>query len=79
MAIVGSGPAACYAAAELIEVDGVEINLFERLPTPFGLIRAGVAPDHQHTKSVVDIFERAFTNPRFAGHFQRRGRPHRQP
>lgn len=69
VAIVGSGPAACYAAAELIDVDGVEINLFERLPTPFGLIRAGVAPDHQHTKSVVAIFERAFTNPRFASHF----------
>ncbi|MCV7200512.1 FAD-dependent oxidoreductase [Mycolicibacterium peregrinum] len=69
VAIVGSGPAACYAAAELIDVDGVEINLFERLPTPFGLIRAGVAPDHQNTKSVVDIFERAFTNPRFASHF----------
>ncbi|OBB33595.1 ferredoxin [Mycolicibacterium peregrinum] len=69
VAIVGSGPAACYAAAELIDVDGVEINLFERLPTPFGLIRAGVAPDHQHTKSVIDIFERAFTNPRFASHF----------
>lgn len=69
VAIVGSGPAACYAAAELIDVDGVEIDLFERLPTPFGLIRAGVAPDHQHTKSVVDIFERAFTHPRFAGHF----------
>lgn len=69
VAIVGSGPAACYAAAELIDVDGVEINLFERLPTPFGLIRAGVAPDHQHTKSVVDIFERAFMNPRFASHF----------
>ncbi|QRY43224.1 FAD-dependent oxidoreductase [Mycolicibacterium boenickei] len=69
VAIVGSGPAACYAAAGLIDVDGVEINLFERLPTPFGLIRAGVAPDHQHTKSVVDIFERAFMNPRFASHF----------
>lgn len=69
VAIVGSGPAACYAAAELIDVDGVEINLFERLPAPFGLIRAGVAPDHQHTKSVVDIFERAFTSPRFTGHF----------
>lgn len=69
VAIVGSGPAACYAAAELIEVDGVEINLFERLPTPFGLIRAGVAPDHQHTKSVVGIFDRMFTNPRFTCHF----------
>ncbi len=68
VAIVGAGPAACYAAAELIEIDGVEVNLFERLPTPFGLIRAGVAPDHQHTKSVVSIFERVFTNRRFGCH-----------
>ena len=69
VAIVGSGPAACYVAAELIDVDGVEINLFERLPTPFGLIRAGVAPDHQHTKSIVDIFERALGNARVVGYF----------
>ncbi|MGH3582281.1 MAG: 4Fe-4S binding protein, partial [Mycobacterium sp.] len=68
IAIVGAGPAACYAAAELIDIDGVEVNLFERLPTPFGLIRAGVAPDHQHTKSVVSIFERVFTNRRFGCH-----------
>lgn len=68
VAIVGAGPAACYAAAELIGIDGVEVNLFERLPTPFGLIRAGVAPDHQHTKSVVGIFERVFTSPRFGCH-----------
>jgi ferredoxin--NADP+ reductase len=68
VAIVGAGPAACYAAAELLDIDGVEVNLFERLPTPFGLIRAGVAPDHQHTKSVVNIFERVFTNHRFGCH-----------
>lgn len=68
IAVVGAGPAACYAAAELIAIDGVEVNLFERLPTPFGLIRAGVAPDHQHTKAVVGIFERMFTNPRFGCH-----------
>lgn len=68
VAVVGAGPAACYAAAELIAIDGVEVNLFERLPTPYGLIRAGVAPDHQHTKSVVGIFERLFTNPRFGCH-----------
>lgn len=68
IAVVGAGPAACYAAAELIGIDGVQVNLFERLPTPFGLIRAGVAPDHQHTKSVVGIFERMFTNPRFGCH-----------
>ncbi|MCF6387033.1 FAD-dependent oxidoreductase [Mycobacterium sp. MBM] len=68
VAVVGAGPAACYAAAELIAVDGVEVNLFERLPTPFGLIRAGVAPDHQHTKALVGIFDRVFTNPRFGCH-----------
>jgi ferredoxin/flavodoxin---NADP+ reductase len=68
VAIVGAGPAACYTAAELIRVEGVEVDMFERLPTPFGLIRAGVAPDHQHTKSVVDIFDHAFTNPRFGCH-----------
>ncbi|MFY9917080.1 MAG: 4Fe-4S binding protein, partial [Mycobacterium sp.] len=68
VAIVGAGPAACYSAGELLRIDAVEVNLFERLPTPFGLIRSGVAPDHQHTKSVTDIFEHAFTNPRFGCH-----------
>lgn len=68
IAIVGAGPAACYAAAELIDIDGVEVDLFERLPTPFGLIRAGVAPDHQHTKSVVNIFDHVFTSKRFGCH-----------
>jgi ferredoxin/flavodoxin---NADP+ reductase len=62
IAIVGAGPAACYTASDLLRVEGVEVDLFERLPTPFGLIRAGVAPDHQHTKSVVDIFDAAFAN-----------------
>jgi ferredoxin--NADP+ reductase len=68
VAVVGAGPAACYAASELLGTDGVEVNIFERLPTPFGLIRAGVAPDHQHTKSVVKIFESAFRSDRFGCH-----------
>lgn len=68
VAIVGAGPAACYAASELLAIKGVEVDMFERLPTPFGLIRAGVAPDHQRTKSVVSIFEDAFANSRFACH-----------
>lgn len=68
VAIVGAGPAACYAALELLAVDGVEVDLFERLPTPFGLVRAGVAPDHQRTKSMVKIFEHAFTDKRFGCH-----------
>ncbi|WP_280240324.1 FAD-dependent oxidoreductase [Nocardia abscessus] len=68
VAVVGAGPAACYAAAELLESGGVEVDLFERLPTPFGLIRAGVAPDHQRTKSVVRIFDAAFADSRFGCH-----------
>ncbi|OBH49300.1 FAD-dependent oxidoreductase [Mycobacterium sp. E2479] len=68
VAIVGAGPAACYAATQLLAIDGVEVDLFERLPTPFGLIRAGVAPDHQHTKSVTTIFERTFAHERIGCH-----------
>lgn len=68
VAVVGAGPAACYAAAELVAIDGVEVDLFERLPTPFGLIRAGVAPDHQHTKSVVNLFSSALADKRFGCH-----------
>ena len=68
VAIVGTGPAACYAATELVRTEGVEVDLYERLPSPFGLIRAGVAPDHQHTKSVVDIFQHVFTNARVGCH-----------
>ncbi|MGC0367493.1 ferredoxin--NADP+ reductase [Rhodococcus sp. 27YEA15] len=56
VAIVGTGPAACYAAIELTTHPRVEITMFERLPTPYGLIRAGVAPDHPGTKAVTDIF-----------------------
>lgn len=59
VAIVGSGPAACYAVAELTRVAGVRVSVFDRLPTPFGLIRAGVAPDHQRTKDVTSVFEPA--------------------
>ncbi|MGP4055584.1 FAD-dependent oxidoreductase [Mycobacterium sp. 4D054] len=69
VAIVGAGPAACYAAADLIAVDGVEISMFERLPTPFGLIRAGVAPDHQATKAVVGLFDRALASTRAQCYF----------
>lgn len=56
VAIVGSGPAGCYAAAELSQIAGVRVSLFDRLPTPFGLVRAGVAPDHAATKKIVDQF-----------------------
>ncbi|RWA20147.1 ferredoxin [Mycolicibacterium elephantis DSM 44368] len=58
VAIVGSGPAAMYAADELLTQRGVRVNVFERLPIPYGLVRAGVAPDHQSTKRVTRLFDR---------------------
>lgn len=58
VAIVGAGPAGFYAADELLRHAGVEVDMFDRLPTPYGLVRAGVAPDHPSTKGV----ERAFAS-----------------
>jgi ferredoxin--NADP+ reductase len=58
VAVVGSGPAAMYAADELLTQLGVQVTMFERLPTPYGLVRAGVAPDHQSTKQVTKLFDR---------------------
>lgn len=59
VAIVGSGPAACYAAEELLSRRDVEVavTMFERLPTPWGLVRSGVAPDHLGTKAVSQQFD----------------------
>lgn len=65
VAIVGSGPAAMYAADELLTQHGVRVNVFEKLPTPYGLVRAGVAPDHQNTKRVTRLFERVAGHERF--------------
>lgn len=60
VAIVGTGPSACYAALELLRTDGlnVRISMFDRLPVFGGLLRHGVAPDHPDTKSVAEAFER---------------------
>ena len=60
VAIVGSGPAGCYAAEELLNRLDVEVEIFDRLPTPHGLIRAGVAPDHAETKGVGAVFDSRF-------------------
>lgn len=65
VAIVGSGPAAMYAADELLVQSNVRVNVFEKLPTPYGLVRAGVAPDHQHTKRVTELFDRVAGHRRF--------------
>jgi len=59
VAIVGAGPAGAFAAAALKRRKGdVEVDLIERLPTPWGLLRGGVAPDHQEIKRLEDTFDR---------------------
>jgi ferredoxin--NADP+ reductase len=60
VAIVGSGPAGFYAAEHLLKREdvAVEVDMFDRLPTPFGLVRAGVAPDHPKIKSVIRVYEK---------------------
>jgi NADPH-dependent glutamate synthase beta subunit-like oxidoreductase len=59
IAIIGSGPAGCYLADQLLRlIPGVSIDVLEKLPVPFGLIRYGVAPDHQSTKAVARLFDR---------------------
>ena len=66
VAVVGSGPAGFYAAAALLAADlEVEVDLIERLPTPWGLVRLGVAPDHPNIKAVSRAFERTAAQPGF--------------
>ena len=71
VAIIGSGPAGYYTAEQLIKQlgDRAVIDIIDRLPTPFGLIRAGVAPDHQSIKAVVKRYEaqHGHSNLRFIG------------
>ena len=67
VAIVGSGPGGFFAARALLGRRDitVDVDMFERLPTPYGLVRGGVAPDHQSIKSVARTYERSAADPRF--------------
>ncbi len=70
IAIIGSGPAGFYAAGHLLKEssdDGraIDVDMFERLPTPWGLVRSGVAPDHPKIKSVTRVYEKTAAHPRF--------------
>jgi len=65
VAVVGAGPAGLYAADELLKQEGIEVTVYDRLPTPYGLVRAGVAPDHLNTKAIVDFFRRIEETPGF--------------
>jgi ferredoxin--NADP+ reductase len=74
IAIIGSGPAGFYAAEALLKrTDAkVDVDLFDRLPTPYGLVRGGVAPDHQKIKAVTRVFAATAARPtfRFLGNVQ---------
>ena len=67
VAIIGSGPSAFYAAEALFKVDGLAVrcDVFDRLPTPYGLVRGGVAPDHQKIKNVIRVYEKIAANEGF--------------
>jgi ferredoxin/flavodoxin---NADP+ reductase len=70
VAIVGSGPAGFYAAGHLLKCKShpdlnVQVDMFDRLPTPWGLVRAGVAPDHPNIKAVSRVYEKTADHPEF--------------
>jgi len=67
IAIIGSGPSGFYAAESLLRrADAVvHVDMFDRLPTPYGLVRGGVAPDHQNIKAVTRVYEKTAARPTF--------------
>jgi ferredoxin/flavodoxin---NADP+ reductase len=64
VAVIGAGPAGFYATDQLLTA-GFEVDLLDALPTPFGLVRAGVAPDHPKIKSVTRVYEKTAAKPGF--------------
>ena len=68
VAIIGSGPSGFYAADHLLKQDDpqIHVDMYERLPTPFGLVRGGVAPDHEKIKSVTKLYSRIAAHERFS-------------
>ena len=67
VAIIGAGPAGFYTAGHLLGRDDlvVEVDLYDKLPTPYGLVRCGVAPDHQKIKNVTRVFDKTAAHPGF--------------
>ena len=64
VAVVGSGPAGIYAAAALTGHEQTAVDVIDRLPTPFGLVRYGVAPDHEKMKSVAGALRKVLEHDR---------------
>lgn len=67
VAIIGSGPSGFYAADALLKQTDyvIEVDMFDRLPTPYGLVRGGVAPDHPKIKSVTKVYDKIAAHPHF--------------
>jgi ferredoxin--NADP+ reductase len=67
IAVIGSGPAGFYAAGHLLSAKdrNIEVDMIERLPTPWGLVRSGVAPDHPKIKSVTRVYEKTAAHLHF--------------
>lgn len=67
VAVIGSGPSGFYAAEHLQEQEHlvIQVDMYDRLPTPFGLVRGGVAPDHQKIKSVTRVYDKIAGHPEF--------------
>jgi ferredoxin--NADP+ reductase len=67
VAVIGAGPAGFYAAEHLLKQESpvVAVDLFDRLPTPYGLVRFGVAPDHEKIKNVTRVFDKTAAHGRF--------------
>src|ERR1700760_933924 len=74
VAVVGAGPSGFYATDQLLKA-GFAVDLLEVLPTPFGLVRAGVAPDHPKIKSVTRVYEKTAQHPQFRFFGGERGPP----
>ena len=67
VAVIGAGPAGFYAAASCFKEKNtpIHVDMFERLPSPYGLVRFGVAPDHDKIKSVSRVYDKIASNERF--------------
>ena len=67
VAIIGGGPAGFYTAQALFRArPDVQVDLYERLPSPFGLVRSGVAPDHQKLKRPIQLYEQIADHTNFS-------------
>jgi ferredoxin--NADP+ reductase len=64
VAVIGSGPSGFYATEALLKSDPpVTVDMYERLPTPYGLVRSGVAPDHPKLKQAIEVYARIAESP----------------